>query len=203
MLRYWDNRYRKQRLHTVEHCDTPQGETEQATLLVHGVLDRLAKYFTGRKVLDFGCGWGRNIGKIVALGTREVYGADVNVWALTQAWNRHPSGTFVRLDPDGNLPFRDEMFDTVLSWTVLQHVPPEEIAATCSELQRVLKRRTGFVVLAENVTDTEDRDHIWFRSKELYRKLFAGWHLVFHERLTTLDCRNEPHQLLVLRRPQA
>ncbi|WP_436345751.1 class I SAM-dependent methyltransferase [Natronorubrum sp. FCH18a] len=69
-----------------------------------------------------------------------------------------------------SLPVPDDAFDLVVTWTVLQHVPPERIGEAVSELRRVLAPG-GLVVCCERVRPPAD-DHIWPRSLETYAELF-------------------------------
>jgi SAM-dependent methyltransferase len=81
----------------------------------------------GCRVLEVGCGYGRNLVALSTLPARLVVGCDVAHGELTKARARvaaHPGAVqpaLVRQPPD-RLPFRDGVFDLVVLWQVLEHV---------------------------------------------------------------------------------
>ena len=99
----------------------------------------------GSRVLEVGCGYGRNL---VALGTLPLgllVGCDVSRAELVKAQARiaaRPGGVTPRLvtHPADRLPFRDDAFDLVVLWQVLEHVIGADAkAALVAECVRVLK----------------------------------------------------------------
>jgi len=83
-------------------------------------------------VLDFGCGDGVNVNKIIAAGYSNVYGYDV-IDCISSSVDR----SRIRIDSNGLLPFENGMFDLVLSDQVFEHVIDQKKAF--SEILRVLK----------------------------------------------------------------
>jgi ubiquinone/menaquinone biosynthesis C-methylase UbiE len=98
-----------------------------------------------RRVLDLGCGTGRNL-PLFAAGTR-VVGVDPCRASLRRARRRAPSASLVRARAEA-LPFRDGVFDTVVSGLVFCSVgdPPRGLA----EVRRVL-RSGGRLRMLEHV----------------------------------------------------
>jgi SAM-dependent methyltransferase len=107
------------------------------------------------KVLEVGCGYGRNLVALASLKPGLVVGSDVDPGELERAADKRaslPPGQFapvelVRQEPR-RLPFRDGAFDMVVLWQVLEHLFGHELKQTVvSECVRVLK--PGGVVLVE------------------------------------------------------
>ena len=100
------------------------------------------------RVLDVGCGTGRNL----PLYDREldVVGVDVRVELLVTARKRAPDRALVLASAEA-LPFRDSSFDTVVSGLVFCSVP--DPAAGLREIKRVLAA-TGTLRMLEHVRST-------------------------------------------------
>ncbi|OGM28342.1 hypothetical protein A2962_00665 [Candidatus Woesebacteria bacterium RIFCSPLOWO2_01_FULL_39_61] len=94
------------------------------------------------KVLDLGCGTGRNL-IFMAQNGLSVYGLDNSKTAikLTKRWLRGKKlkAKFILQDMGGKLPFKDNFFDAVVSVQVIHHAKIEEIRKIVREIERVLK----------------------------------------------------------------
>ena len=107
------------------------------------------------KVLEVGCGYGRNLMALASLKPRIVVGSDVDAGELQRSAVKRatlPADKFARIElvqqEPRRLPFRDGVFDMVVLWQVLEHVIGQELKQTLvSECIRVLK--PGGVVLVE------------------------------------------------------
>ena len=104
-----------------------------------------AKYFpvaflAGSRVLDIGCGMGRDTAALVEAGF-DATGVDASETMLQQARERYPD-LAARLNRD-SVPalstVGDAAFDGVLCWAVLMHLPEELLFDTIYNLRRVLK----------------------------------------------------------------
>lgn len=119
-------------------------------LLYRGLTGKLSSYpvpdvplpdSDGKRLLDVGCGWGRWCLAAAGKGYQPV-GIDPSL-GLALAATRVaralglPAG-FVVGDARF-LPFRDEAYDVVLSYSVLQHFPKQQVATTLDEIRRVLR----------------------------------------------------------------
>jgi len=95
----------------------------------------------GERVLDLGCGWGRMLNNVCALGANAV-GMDISSDMLAAARGyintNKRNASFVRGDGT-RLPFADNSFDTVYSLLVLQYLSKENGRAVFREIHRVLK----------------------------------------------------------------
>lgn len=112
----------------------------------HRMLDDLevelvARYGTGRDVLEVGCGTGLLLGRMGAFAATAV-GVDLSPGMLAKAKDR---GLDVREGDATSLPFADQSFDVVCAFKVLAHV--EDIERALAECARVV--RPGGWVLAE------------------------------------------------------
>lgn len=95
------------------------------------------------RILDFGCGTGNLTNKLLSLG-REVWATDVSSGMLELVAQKHPkyvaAGTLrcVTLSGEFPLPFPDEHFSFIATYSVLHHVP--DYLEAVRELIRVLDK---------------------------------------------------------------
>jgi SAM-dependent methyltransferase len=89
-----------------------------------------ARFLGAGRVLEVGCGYGRNLVALVSTPARIVIGCDVSRPELERAARerlgalppeRRARVALVRQEPF-RLPFRDRSFDLVVLWQVLEHV---------------------------------------------------------------------------------
>jgi ubiquinone/menaquinone biosynthesis C-methylase UbiE len=112
----------------------------------HDLLDHLessfvAKFGTGKDVLEVGCGTGLVLNRIRAFA-RTAKGIDLSEGMLEHARQR---GLDVQQGSATALPFESDSFDVTCSFKVLAHIP--DIAGALSEMARVT--RPGGMILAE------------------------------------------------------
>lgn len=94
--------------------------------------------FSGRDVLELGCGTGRNTA-LIASEARTVFALDFSVGMLSVARARVPATqvSFVRHDVRDSLPLPAACVDVVVVSLVLEHV--EELLPVYREVARVLR----------------------------------------------------------------
>jgi SAM-dependent methyltransferase len=124
--------------------------------------------------LEIGCGFGR-LSPVIAEFSSSHVAIDVNGEALDVARRHYPHVKFLRASAT-DLPFPSDYFDTVVSWTVLQHVPPHLISDAAKHLVRVA--RDGARIILLEATRFADRKpdptaHTFDRSPETYAHLLA------------------------------
>lgn len=102
----------------------------------------LARGVPPGRVLDLGCGTGRNLA-LFGSGVRAI-GVDPCSPALRRARRRAPGVPLVRACAEA-LPFRDGSFDTVVSGLVFCSV--QDAASSLKEVRRVLKAEGGLRML--------------------------------------------------------
>lgn len=111
-------------------------------------LSRWRDWLTGGvkgRTLEVGCGTGRNLNRY-APGTA-VIALEPDPHMLNKARHRAPHALFVRASAEA-LPFRDGVFDTVVSGLVFCSVPKPEVGL--AEVKRVLGRE-GRLRMIEHV----------------------------------------------------
>ncbi len=95
------------------------------------------------RLLELGCGMGHLLAWLA--DRYQVYGSDINAWALEQATLNVPQGHFSLLSADECLSFPPSVFDIVIAKHVVEHLAhPEQAIA---EMSRVLKPG-GLLILA-------------------------------------------------------
>jgi SAM-dependent methyltransferase len=86
------------------------------------------------RVLEIGCGLGHLLGWLV--NTYEVYGTDINPWALYSATKNVPQGKYLYLSAEDLGVFPDHVFQVVIAKHVVEHLIDPE--AAIAEISRVL-----------------------------------------------------------------
>jgi ubiquinone/menaquinone biosynthesis C-methylase UbiE len=128
-------------------------EAERTYLLAHIESDQ--------KVLDVGCGDGRNM-KTILEKTGFVTGVDHDEIAVQDAvklFSNHPNVKLVRGDAS-SLPFKDETFDVVTFLMILPNLDAQKQKAL-TEAARVLKKDGIFILSTFAETAFDDRMEIY------------------------------------------
>lgn len=106
------------------------------------------------RVLEVGCGYGRNLYALSHLDPSLVVGSDVDPGELARAAEKRQSlgearrARFVLVRQDGRrLPFPDDTFDFIVLWQVLEHLFGDLKRTIVDECIRVLK--PGGCILVE------------------------------------------------------
>ncbi len=107
----------------------------------------------GRRFLEVGCNWGRWCIAAARAGYRPI-GIDPSLKSIRAA-NRvgrqlGVNAGYVVADARF-LPFRDETFDQVFSYSVLQHLSKENARASLSEIRRALRKGGNALIQMPNV----------------------------------------------------
>jgi len=139
------------------------------------------------RVLDAGCGTGRNLREFGVLG--EITGVDVSPTAVGFC---HDHGvTSARQAPIEALPFADASFDLVLAFDVIEHIDDDRSALR--ELARATDPRGRLVLtvpMYERLWSQHDETHQHmrrYRRKELLGRLSeSGWRPRFTTHFNTL-----------------
>lgn len=93
----------------------------------------------GTRVLDLGCGSGRDAAMLLAAGL-DVTATDGSSEMLYHALRLHPElqGRAYHVLLPGTLPFADRSFQGVACWAVIMHLQRYELPLVFSEIARVL-----------------------------------------------------------------
>jgi len=154
-------------------------------------VDRFAQALgpSGR-VLDLGCGSGRDAARLLS-GGYDVVAADGSEAMLAQATALHPelAGRTARVVLPGPLPFDRDAFDGVTSWAVIMHVAASELPHVFAELARVVRPGgiLGYSVNTERAgLEAEGTDE---RGRHFTCLAAEAWERLHEEAgFSTMDC---------------
>ena len=104
------------------------------------------------RVLEIGCGLGHLLGWLT--DKYEVFGGDINPWALSQSKVNVPEANYVQLSAEDLGMFPDESFQIVISKHNLEHLPNPE--NSIAEMSRVLSTG-GLLIMATPNLDSPMR----------------------------------------------
>lgn len=116
--------------------------------VITGILRRLGR-FSGKRLLDVGCGCGTFTAEL-GTGFDEVYGIDVQETNLEQfrhAIDGNPKFRITNMSASA-MTFSDAWFDTVVTIETLEHVP--DLTGAASEICRVLKPGGELLITVPN-----------------------------------------------------
>lgn len=117
-------------------------------------IKRYETQIPGKKVLDIGCGSGRDAA-IFITDNFEYVGIDASQEMINLAKSQVPAAMFMRMD-FYKLDFADETFDGFWAAASLFHAPKHEIGIILSEAKRITRSGgIGFIALKER-TDTNE-----------------------------------------------
>lgn len=107
----------------------------------HKEIFKLIQKDNPKKILDIGCGFGRNIKFLLESGMQEskLTGVDISSSMIKSA-KKYLKGNSVALycAPANELPFKAKSFDFGIVHSVLMHVSPNKIDTVMNELKRVI-----------------------------------------------------------------
>jgi 2-polyprenyl-3-methyl-5-hydroxy-6-metoxy-1,4-benzoquinol methylase len=105
------------------------------------------------RVLDDGCGTGYGAYYLACNGGKYVTGIDLSKSAINYAKKHYKRQNLEYQVMNGcDLEFKENTFDAVISFDVLEHLNPREQEKFCSEAMRVLKPNGTFIVGLPNAT---------------------------------------------------
>jgi ubiquinone/menaquinone biosynthesis C-methylase UbiE len=135
--------------------------------------------------LELGCGYGRLTPTFAALSARHT-AIDINPEALAAASAAYPHLDF-RLSSGSEIPFADGAFDLIVTWTVLQHIPPARIDGLSAEIMRALSPG-GRLLLCEETRNPGGRtSHSWHREPSFYEERFTPLRLTYSSYIEEID----------------
>ncbi len=129
------------------------------------------------KVLDLGCGFGRELAVFVKNGY-DTYGIDGSSELLKLAKKRAPKAEVKLSDLRNTLPYEDTFFDGIWARNSLHHLKPSELSNAFSEIKRILKPKgILFIEWKEGKEPKTTREEI-AKGKERYYNLMLKKDLV-------------------------
>ena len=136
-----------------------------------------------RKILDLGCGTGRNTLKLLGIPGAEIYGLDLSPKMLnvakdrcTSAWNALPSenraaslhfGTYDVLDP-ASLSLQVKDMDVIISTLVVEHMP---LSNFFREADKLLVASGGLLLVTNMHSDMGARSQAGFNDPTTGEKI--------------------------------
>jgi ubiquinone/menaquinone biosynthesis C-methylase UbiE len=149
------------------------------------VIRRLLEGKKMEKSLEFGCGFGRLSPTLASLATEHT-AIDINPDALREARDAYPHIRF--LQSEGvPLPFPDDSFDVVLTWTVLQHVKPQQIDDVLVDIKRVLAPGGRLLLCEETRSAGAESQHCWHREPSFYEERLLPLRMTYSSYIEELD----------------
>ena len=137
----------------------------------------------------------------VAEHSDEHIAVDLNDEALAAAQAAYPSIDF-RHGVADSLPFDEESFGLVVTWTVLQHIRPGRIELACAEMRRVLAPGATVLICEETRSPDDTGGHTWHRTVNAYERLMAPLDLVRHgliEEIAAIPGMESPGEVMLFR----
>jgi SAM-dependent methyltransferase len=134
-------------------------------LAFRDVPELLRRHVTGTRALDFGCGAGRSSRFLRDQGFN-VVGADISDAMLTEAAERDPAGTYLRLTSDDLTELDDRTFDLVFAAFTFDNIPGLERR---NRILRALARRlapAGRIVIIVSAAEIYVNEWLSFSTKD-------------------------------------
>lgn len=141
------------------------------------LLEKILDGVMVEKSLEIGCGYAR-LTPWIANHSKKHYAIEPTKELYKWAKILYRDVKFENVSCDG-LPFPDDYFDLVITWTVLQHIPPGRLTKSIEEIKRVLKD-DGILVITEYTRKNSSDAATWGHSIEEYSSLFRPKKLVEH-----------------------
>ena len=150
--------------------------------------------------LEIGCGFGR-LSMVFADHSDSHVAVDINEDALHAARMVYPGIDF-RTAGALDLPFPDNHFDLIVTWTVLQHIRPDRIGAAIGEIHRVMRADSLLLMCEETRDPAGAAPHTWHRSLDEYALMLSPLRLERHGVISEI-CRvpgmESPGEVMVFR----
>lgn len=151
---YWNKRLEENPpLQAILHISLPDYANRTFDKWTQSIIKKNLSNIKGRKVLDVGCGVGRNLIPLAKMGAK-VTGVDIAPKMLDTCLNevkktKVEENVGLKKADIINLPFEDGKFDLVVCTEVLFHLTDDVLPKAISELGRVLKKN-GFCITTLN-----------------------------------------------------
>jgi ubiquinone/menaquinone biosynthesis C-methylase UbiE len=108
------------------------------------------KFARNRSMLEIGCGTGYGADHLSQLAS-SVVSVDIRKEAVSYCQDKCKRENLVFLEVDGlKLPFKDNSFDIVISFQVIEHIDPNKVLDYLSEAKRVLNKDGIFILSTPN-----------------------------------------------------
>ena len=155
------------------------------------------------RILEVGCNIGNQLLLLQRLGYSNLYGVDIQDYALEIARSRTKNVNLAQASSFA-LPYENKYFDLVFTSGVLIHVSPEDLPAALDEIHRCARSYIwGFEYYASSKTEINYRGHGELLWKMDYAREYLGrfddLELVLEQRLPYLENQNVDSMFLLKR----
>lgn len=103
----------------------------------------LVDLFHPRTVLDLGCAKGPLVKYLVSMDV-DAMGLDLSEYAIKETPHKEIATRLLLCDAINGIPFGDDVFDLVVGFDFLEHIPSGYLAFVCNEVSRVAKQHLLF-----------------------------------------------------------
>ena len=146
------------------------------------------------RILEVGCNVGNQLLMLEKMGFTNLYGIEIQEYALQHAQQRLPSAVLKQASALA-IPYPDSFFDMVFTSGVLIHIAPADLITALREIRRCAKSWIfGFEYYAPQMTDVNYRGHqslLWKADYAvLYAEQFPELQVVREDRLPYLETEN-------------
>lgn len=137
------------------------------------LLNQAIGSYHAKRSLEIGCGYGR-LTPWIANHSEQHYAIEPESVLLRDARQLYSDIYFYKAKAQ-KLLFPNSYFDLCVSWTVLGHILPKELAKAVTEIKRVCTPE-AIIILAEGV-GKEKTEGYWEYTLEEWKDLFLPWKL--------------------------
>ena len=135
---------------------------------IKNIADFFIKNLKGKKILDVGCGPGRDAKYFSEKGL-DITGIDLTKKFIEMASKNAPKARFIRMDMR-KIDFSPNTFDGIWSCASFLHLPKSEAKSTLREFRRILKPRA---LLYISIKEGDKEKFVKKDEYKGYTKLFA------------------------------
>ena len=205
-LRAWCGEFGHE--YTLRSCLTPEQVDALWEKNYGTTRTQLNHHFLGNipadgRILEVGCNIGNQLLLLQRLGYSNLYGVDVQDYALEMARSRTKNVNLTQASTFA-LPYEDKYFDMVFTSGVLIHVSPRDLPTALNEIHRCAKNYIwGSEYYASTVTEINYRGRgqlLWkMNYAREYLARFKDLELVLERRLPYLESANVDSMFLLRR----
>ncbi len=154
-------------------------------------------------ILEVGCNVGNQLLVLQEMGFTNLYGIEIQSYALELARSRVPDVKFTQASVLA-IPYPDQNFDLVFTSGALIHIAPTDVPVALAEIHRCAKTWIwGSEYYAPRMTEVSYRGHdslLWKTDyAQLYVERFPDLELVSEQRLRYLENENVDTMFLLRR----
>ena len=156
------------------------------------------------RILEVGCNMGTQLLVLQQMGFHDLYGIEIQSYALDRAKARLPEGVLAQASAFA-IPYEDRFFDLVFTSGVLIHIAPTDLPKALAEIHRCARTWIwGFEYYAPETTEVMYRGHqslLWKTDfARAYLQQFEGLELAREDHFRYLENENVDTGFLLRRK---